>query len=97
MDKTQGKRGPFNVWISDIIDKVLIGVVVLASFGFEVNPATGKLKEKPLLLYQAKSSIALIDGKLKRISREKLCGESIRSLKNVRRKCLKEMNELREK
>jgi len=26
--KLKGKEGPFNVWISDIIDKVLIGVVV---------------------------------------------------------------------
>ena len=49
--KLKGKEGPFNVWISDIIDKVLIGVVVLESFGFEVDPATGKLKERPLLLY----------------------------------------------
>jgi len=69
--KLKGKEGPFNVWISDIIDKVLIGVVVLESFGFEVDPATGKLKERPLLLYQAKSSIALKRSrKLKRISRE---------------------------
>jgi len=45
---------------------------------------TGKLKKRPLLLYQVKSSIALIGRKLKKISREKLCGESIRSLKNVR-------------
>jgi len=68
----------------------------LESFGFE-DPATGKLKERPLLLYLAKSSIALIGRKLRRISRKKLCGESIRSLKNVRRKCLKKMSELREK
>jgi len=71
MDKTQRRGGPFNVWISDIIDKVLIGVVVLESFGFEVDSATGKLKERPLLLYQAKSSIALRrNRKLKRISGE---------------------------
>jgi len=44
--KLKGKEGPFNVWISDIIDKVLIGVVVLESFGFEVDPATGTLKER---------------------------------------------------
>ena len=48
-------------------------------------------------MYLAKSSIALIGRKLKRISREKLCGESIRSLKNVRRKSLREMSGLREK
>lgn len=47
----EGKDAPFDVWISDIIDKVLLGVVVLESFGFEVNPTTGKLKERPLLLY----------------------------------------------
>ena len=49
--KLKGKEGPFNVWISDIIDKVLLGVVVLESLGFDVDPATGTLKERPLLLY----------------------------------------------
>lgn len=39
------------VWISDIIDRVLIGVVTLESLGFAVDPATGTLKERPLLLY----------------------------------------------
>jgi len=29
----------------------LLGVVVLESFGFEADPATGTLKERPLLLY----------------------------------------------
>lgn len=47
----KGKEGPFDVWISDFIDKVLLGVVVLDSFGFEVDPATGTLHERPLLLY----------------------------------------------
>ena len=36
-----------------MIDEVLLGVVVLESFGFEVDPATGALKERPLLLYPA--------------------------------------------
>jgi predicted aspartyl protease len=45
------KEGPFDVWISDFIDKVLLGVVVLESFGLEVDPATGTLKERPLFLY----------------------------------------------
>jgi predicted aspartyl protease len=27
--KFKGKQGPFNIWISDVIDKVLLGVVVL--------------------------------------------------------------------
>ena len=49
--KLKGKEGPFNVWISDIIDKVLLGVVVLESLGFDVDPTTGTLKERPLLLY----------------------------------------------
>lgn len=49
--KLKGKEGPFNVWISDFIDKVLLGVVVLESLGFDVDSATGTLKERPLLLY----------------------------------------------
>ena len=49
--KVKGKEKPFAVGISDIIDKVLLGVVVLESLGFEVDPTTGTLKEKPLLLY----------------------------------------------
>ena len=49
--KLQGKEDAFPVWISDVIDKVLLGVVVLESFGFTVDPATGKLEERPLLLY----------------------------------------------
>ena len=47
----EGKEDIFPVWISDIIDRVLLGVVVLETFGFEVDPTTGKLKERPLLLY----------------------------------------------
>ena len=47
----EGKEDVFPVWISDIIDKILVGVVVLETFGFEVDPTTGKLKERPLLLY----------------------------------------------
>ena len=49
--KVNGKEGPFSVWISDIIDKVLLGVIVLESLGFTVDPATGTLEERPLLLY----------------------------------------------
>jgi clan AA aspartic protease len=55
--KLKGKEGPFSVWVSDFIDKVLLGVVVLESLGFEVDPLTGTLKEKPLLLYCAACSI----------------------------------------
>jgi aspartyl protease family protein len=47
----KGKEDAFPVWISGVIDKVLLGVVVLESFGFEVDPAIGLLKERPLLLY----------------------------------------------
>ena len=49
--KLQGKEDAFPIWISDVIDKVLLGVVVLESFGFKVDPTTGTLEEKPLLLY----------------------------------------------
>jgi clan AA aspartic protease len=49
--KLKGKEGPFNVWVSDFIDKVLLGVVVLETLGFDVDPTTGTLKERPLLLY----------------------------------------------
>lgn len=49
--KLKGKEDAFPIWISDVIDKVLLGVVVLESFGFTVDPATGKLEERPLLLY----------------------------------------------
>jgi len=47
----KGKEDAFPVWISDVVDKVLLGVVVLESFGFRVDPTTGTLEEKPLLLY----------------------------------------------
>ena len=49
--KLKGKEDAFPVWISDVIDKVLLGVVVLESFGLTVDPTTGKLEERPLLLY----------------------------------------------
>jgi len=42
---------PFPSGFRVFIDKVLLGVVVLESFGFDVDPATGTLKERPLLLY----------------------------------------------
>ena len=52
--KLKGKDDAFGVWISDLIDKVLLGVVVLESLGFKVDPTTGTLEEKPLLLYSLK-------------------------------------------
>jgi clan AA aspartic protease len=45
------KEAPFSVWVSNVVEKVLLGVVVLETLGFEIDPATGKLKERPLLLY----------------------------------------------
>jgi len=52
--KLKGKEDAFPVWISDFVDKVLLGVVVLQSLGFEVDPTTEKLKPAPLLLYLTK-------------------------------------------
>ncbi|MEA2076074.1 MAG: aspartyl protease family protein [Euryarchaeota archaeon] len=49
--KIRGREKTNPVWISDIIDKVLIGVVTLESLGFAVDPKTGTLREEPLLLY----------------------------------------------
>jgi aspartyl protease family protein len=49
--KLKGKEDAFPVWISGFIDRVLLGVVVLESFGLDVDPTTGTLKERPLLLY----------------------------------------------
>jgi predicted aspartyl protease len=49
--KIKGKGEPFAVWISDIIDKVILGVVVLETLGFDVDAVKGTLKERPLLLY----------------------------------------------
>jgi hypothetical protein len=45
------KEGSFDVWMSDFIDKVPLDAVVLETFGLEVDPITGTLKEKPLLLH----------------------------------------------
>jgi len=47
----EGKEGIFFVWISDINDKVLIGAIVLETFGLKVNTISGKLKKRSLLLY----------------------------------------------
>ncbi len=47
----EGKETVSEVWISDIIDKVLIGTVTLELLGLKVDPRTGKLEPAPLLLY----------------------------------------------
>lgn len=49
--KIKGKEELTPVLISDVIDKVLIGVVILESLGLKVDPLTGALEETSLLLY----------------------------------------------
>ena len=46
-----GKADVLPVLISDIIDKVLIGVTTLELLELEVDPITGRLRERTLLLY----------------------------------------------
>ena len=46
-----GKADIVPVIISDIIDKVLISVTTLEILELEVDPVTGRLKERTLLLY----------------------------------------------
>lgn len=46
-----GKESIQTVWISDVIDKVLVGCVTLETHGLKVNPVTGKIEETPLMLY----------------------------------------------
>ena len=47
----EGKEDIVSAVISDIIDKVLIGVTTLETLGLQVDPVTGKLKEWVILLY----------------------------------------------
>ncbi len=47
----EGKEDVVSAVISDIIDKVLIGVTALETLGLQVDPVTGKLKEWTILLY----------------------------------------------
>ena len=49
--EVEGRKTITEVWISDIIDKPLIGVTTLELLGLQVDPSTGKLREAPLLLY----------------------------------------------
>jgi len=46
-----GKEAVQDVLISDFIDRVLLGVVTLETLALSLDPLTGKLKEKRLLLY----------------------------------------------
>ena len=47
----EGKSEIIPVLVSDLIDRVLIGVTTLEILGLTVDPITGKLKEWTLLLY----------------------------------------------
>lgn len=47
----EGKEEIVPVLISDVIDKVLIGITTLEVLGLQIDPMTGKLKEWTLLLY----------------------------------------------
>lgn len=47
----EGREDVVSAVISDIIDKVLIGVTALEVLGLQVDPVTGKLKEWVALLY----------------------------------------------
>ncbi|GAB6946360.1 hypothetical protein JCM16161A_04900 [Vulcanisaeta sp. JCM 16161] len=47
----EGRGEVVPVLVSDIIDKVLIGVTTLDVLELEVDPITGKLRERTLLLY----------------------------------------------
>jgi predicted aspartyl protease len=52
-----GRSDIVPVLISNIIDKVLIGVTTLEILELEVDPLTGKLKERTLLLYTLNSQL----------------------------------------
>lgn len=47
----EGREEIVPALVSDIIDKVLIGVTTLEVLGLQVDPVTGKLREWTILLY----------------------------------------------
>ena len=49
--EVSGKRDVVRIAISDVIDKVLIGVTTLEILGLAVDPISGQLKESTYLLY----------------------------------------------
>lgn len=51
MVEVAGKKATARVAISDIIDRVLVGVTTLEILGLAVDPQTGSLKEGYYLLY----------------------------------------------
>jgi aspartyl protease family protein len=44
-----------DVLVSELIERVLLGVVTLEAMGLALDSLTGELKERGLLLYQAAS------------------------------------------
>lgn len=49
--EVEGRGEVVPVLVSDVIDKVLIGVTTLEVLELEVDPVTGRLRERTLLLY----------------------------------------------
>ncbi|BDR92435.1 aspartyl protease family protein [Vulcanisaeta souniana] len=49
--RLMGREATVRVVISDVIDKVLIGITTLEILGLMIDPTTGTLKEAPYLLY----------------------------------------------
>jgi aspartyl protease family protein len=45
-----GRKAYSHILVSDEIEVVLVGTVVLETLGFEVDPITGKLKEAKIFL-----------------------------------------------
>jgi len=46
-----GKKGIVRVAISDIVDRLLVGVTTLENLGLSVDPLSGQLKESFYLMY----------------------------------------------
>lgn len=61
--KIEGKEEITPVLVSEIIDKVLLGVVILESLGFCVDPTTGRLKATSFLLYPCQDGVSFIPWK----------------------------------
>ncbi len=47
----EGKSATVRVAISDVVDRLLVGVTTLETLGLAVDPMTGQLKESYYLLY----------------------------------------------
>jgi predicted aspartyl protease len=46
-----GKEKLQPVWISHVVDKVLVGAITTGTLGIRINPVTGRIEEVPLMLY----------------------------------------------